>query len=128
MRHERSCADDTQPETAKVIEIDGSLLEGGGQSNFPFTWLAHWIVLRNTAAYAAITGKPVHIQNIRSKRTIPGIKAQQLSGLEFVAEISNGIIHGGHVGCTEIILQPGNSSEQLASEFVIYQKLGYCGK
>jgi RNA 3'-terminal phosphate cyclase len=67
----------------------------------------------------------VHIQNIRCKRTTTGIKAQQLSGLEFVAEISNGVIHGGHVGSTEIFLQTGNSSEHLATEFVIYQKLGY---
>jgi hypothetical protein len=30
----RPCVDDTQPETAKAVEIDGSILEGGGQSNF----------------------------------------------------------------------------------------------
>jgi RNA 3'-terminal phosphate cyclase len=53
------------------------------------------------------------------------MKAQQLSGLEFVAEISNGVIHGGHVGSTEIALQPGTSSEHLPTKFVIYQKLGY---
>jgi RNA 3'-terminal phosphate cyclase len=110
--------------TRKVINIDGSLLEGGGQSNIPM-YNSLISVLRNTAAYACITGTSVHIQNIRSKRTIPGIKAQQIDGLEFIAEISNGILQNGQVGSREILFHPGIGNEELPTEFIVDQKLGF---
>ena len=44
-------------------EIDGAYGEGGGQ------------LLRTSVALAAITGRPVHLRNIRARRAKPGLAA-----------------------------------------------------
>ncbi|MDO9046026.1 MAG: RNA 3'-terminal phosphate cyclase [Methanobacteriaceae archaeon] len=46
-----------------MIEIDGSLGEGGGS------------IVRISTALSALTSKPIHIFNIRAKRTKMGLAA-----------------------------------------------------
>ena len=53
-----------------MVEIDGSLGEGGGQ------------VLRTALALSAITGKPITLENIRSGRKQPGLQAQHLASVD----------------------------------------------
>lgn len=74
----------------------GSLLEGGGQ------------ILRNAAALAALTNTSVTIQNIRAKRSKPGLRPQHMTGLQLIAHISNGSLEDGCIGATEVTLIPGH--------------------
>lgn len=78
-----------------MIEIDGSFGSGGGA------------ILRVSAALSAVTGKPVHIFNIRKGRPGgDGLKAQHLEGLKAVAELCNGKLKNAKLGSKEIWFYP----------------------
>lgn len=78
----------------EVVRIDGGMLEGGGQ------------ILRIATALSGITGIPVEIHNIRSKRPKPGLKAQHLTGIKALAELTNASIDGLRIGSTKISFTP----------------------
>lgn len=78
-----------------MLEIDGSIGEGGGQ------------VLRTSLTLSCITGKPIHIVNIRAKRSKPGLRPQHLSSVNAAAEISEASTEGVKLGSTEILFSPG---------------------
>src|SRR5256712_9969443 len=78
-----------------MIEIDGSMGEGGGQ------------VLRTSLALAAILRREVRIFNIRAGRAEPGLKAQHLTSVRAVTEICGASSKGLQVGSTEFIFSPG---------------------
>lgn len=76
------------------VEIDGSMGEGGGQ------------ILRYSLALSAVLLKPVHIYNIRVKRSNPGLRPQHLTGVRALAAITNAELQGAHVGSLEIWFRP----------------------
>jgi len=78
-----------------MIEIDGSMGEGGGQ------------VLRTSLALAAVLRREVRIFNIRAGRAEPGLKAQHLTGAKAVAHICGASSKGLQIGSTEFIFSPG---------------------
>jgi RNA 3'-terminal phosphate cyclase (ATP)/RNA 3'-terminal phosphate cyclase (GTP) len=78
----------------KIISIDGSFMEGGGQ------------VLRTATALSILTKKPVRIYNIRSNRPQPGLRTQHLRGLEAVAELCNGRLERAKIGSKEVFFYP----------------------
>ena len=78
-----------------MIEIDGSLGEGGGQ------------VLRSALSLSCITGKPFHISNIRKSRSKPGLMHQHLVAVQAAAQIASAGIRGGQLGSTELSFEPG---------------------
>src|SRR2546422_11428038 len=78
-----------------MIEIDGSLGEGGGQ------------ILRTTVALAAVLQKEVRVMNIRAGRSEPGLRAQHLAGVKAVALVCDARVEGAEVGSTELVFGPG---------------------
>ncbi|CAG5055784.1 unnamed protein product [Parnassius apollo] len=80
---------------AQCLDIDGSILEGGGQ------------ILRISISLSAILGIPVRVMNIRAKRSKPGLAAQHLKGIQLVADMCQAKLKGASIGSTEIEFTPG---------------------
>lgn len=78
----------------EYLKIDGGKLEGGGQ------------ILRIATALSGITGIPVEIYNIRGKRPKPGLKAQHLTGIKALADITNASVDGLQIGSKQITFAP----------------------
>lgn len=75
-------------------DIDGSVLEGGGQ------------IVRMASAYAAIFGRPVKISKIRAGRKTPGLAAQHLEALRLVRDVSFGDLSNDFAGSDNVTLMP----------------------
>jgi len=79
----------------ETVCIDGSTGEGGGQ------------VLRTSLALSCITGKSLHIENIRAARRNPGLAKQHLMCVQAACGISNGRCQGAALGSGVLDFQPG---------------------
>jgi RNA 3'-terminal phosphate cyclase (ATP) len=84
-----------------LIEIDGSMGEGGGQ------------VLRSSLALSILTGKPVRLVNVRAKRPRPGLQPQHLMSVKAAAaicgaEVESAALHSQHLTFSPGPVQPGD--------------------
>src|SRR5438093_12361257 len=79
----------------KMIEIDGSKREGGGQ------------VLRTSLALSAVLRREVRVFNIRAGREEPGLKAQHLTAAKELTQVCGESSTGLQIGSTECIFGPG---------------------
>lgn len=79
----------------ETVFIDGSIGEGGGQ------------ILRTSLALACITGKSLHIENIRAARRNPGLAKQHISCVRAVCQICGGQCRGDALRSRMLDFQPG---------------------
>jgi len=79
----------------ETVFIDGSMGEGGGQ------------ILRTSLALACITGRNLHIENIRAARRKPGLAKQHLICVRAASEICGGKCEGAVIGSQVLDFQPG---------------------
>jgi RNA 3'-terminal phosphate cyclase (ATP) len=77
-----------------MLEIDGSVGEGGGQ------------IIRTAIALAAITGKEVEITNIRANRPKPGLSAQHVHAVKAIEQLSGGHTEGLKLRSTRLQFSP----------------------
>jgi len=80
----------------ETVFIDGSMGEGGGQ------------ILRTSLALACITGRNLHIENIRAARRKPGLAKQHLICVRAACEISGGECKGAAIDSQVLDFQPGH--------------------
>ncbi len=78
-----------------MLNIDGSKKSGSGT------------ILRLSIALSAILGEPLHIYNIRKKRTEPGLKPQHLEAVLTAGRLCDANIKGASIGSQEIWFEPG---------------------
>ncbi len=79
-----------------MIEIDGSLGEGGGQ------------VLRSSLSLSLLTGKPFRLFNIRARRKPkPGLQPQHLASVRAAATIGSAKTVGASIGSSVLDFEPG---------------------
>ncbi|KAF6293688.1 RNA 3'-terminal phosphate cyclase [Rhinolophus ferrumequinum] len=76
------------------VEVDGGIMEGGGQ------------ILRVSTALSCLLGLPLRVQNIRAGRSTPGLRPQHLSGLKMIQDLCDGQLEGAEIGSTEIMFTP----------------------
>ncbi|MDR6886752.1 RNA 3'-terminal phosphate cyclase (ATP) [Variovorax sp. 3319] len=79
----------------RMIELDGSQGEGGGQ------------ILRTSLALSVATGQPVAIEKIRAGRAKPGLMRQHLACVNAAAEISGAQVEGAELGSQSLRFVPG---------------------
>lgn len=78
-----------------MIEVDGSMKSGSGT------------MLRLSVAFSAITGRPLHMINIRACRSNPGLRPQHLEAVLTAARLCRARVSGARVGSMEITFEPG---------------------
>jgi len=77
-----------------VLDVDGSKKSGSGT------------ILRLSIALASILGEPLHIYNIRQKRSQPGLRPQHLEAVLAAAKLCNAETRGATVGSRELWFKP----------------------
>jgi len=77
-----------------VLEIDGSQKSGSGT------------ILRLSVALAGILQEPIHIRNIRQKRTQPGLRPQHLEAVLTAAKLCNAETKGAELNSQELWFKP----------------------
>ncbi|XP_053970899.1 RNA 3'-terminal phosphate cyclase [Hylaeus volcanicus] len=92
---------------SSLVQIDGSLGEGGGQ------------VLRIALSISTLYKIPIKVDNIRAGRPKPGLAAQHLKGVELLKEMCNAEVKGAHIGSTCLEFKPNQLNAGKKRTFVV---------
>lgn len=79
-----------------MIHIDGTIGEGGGQ------------IVRTALALSLLTGRSFAVKNIRAGRPQPGLKAQHLTAVRALEDLSDSKATGAAIGATSLQFVPGS--------------------
>ena len=79
-----------------MIELDGSVGEGGGQ------------ILRTSLALSMCTGQAFTLARIRARRSKPGLMRQHLTCVQAAAKVSGAAVRGAEPGSTTLVFEPGS--------------------
>ncbi|CAH2311602.1 RNA 3 -terminal phosphate cyclase isoform X1 [Pelobates cultripes] len=82
-------------EESAIMEVDGGIMEGGGQ------------ILRISTALSCLLGIQTRVVRIRAGRSTPGLRPQHLSGLVTVRDLCAGQLENAEIGSTEVTFTPG---------------------
>ncbi|APW61422.1 RNA 3'-terminal phosphate cyclase [Paludisphaera borealis] len=85
----------SKPSAEKLIVLDGSRGEGGGQ------------ILRSALTLSLLTGRPFRITKIRANRDKPGLRPQHLKAVEAAALLGGADVAGAEVGSRDLVFRPG---------------------
>ncbi|MBT8242210.1 MAG: RNA 3'-phosphate cyclase [Nitrosopumilus sp.] len=77
------------------LKINGAHGEGGGQ------------IVRSAITLSCITKKPIHLENIRKNRKVPGLRPQHITAITILQKIANARVFGAEIGSTELKFIPG---------------------
>ena len=88
------------------LKIDGAHGEGGGQ------------IVRSAIMLSCITGKPIHLENIRKNRKTTGLKPQHLTAIRILQKISNSKVIGAEKGSSDLRFIPGTIEDSELTENV----------
>ncbi|MCG7844897.1 MAG: RNA 3'-phosphate cyclase [Methanomassiliicoccales archaeon] len=78
-----------------MIELDGSIGEGGGQT------------VRTALSLSALTGEPFHMSAIRAGRPDPGLKPQHLAGVRLMRRLCSAKVIGDDIASQDLEFSPG---------------------
>ena len=78
-----------------LIQLDGSLGEGGGQ------------ILRTALSLSMVTGQAFRIEKIRAGREKPGLLRQHLTAVNAAAQICGATVEGAAISSRELTFIPG---------------------
>jgi RNA 3'-terminal phosphate cyclase (ATP) len=81
--------------SGSLIELDGSLGEGGGQ------------ILRTSLTLSLLTRRPFHLRNVRAGRSKPGLQPQHLMSVRAAATIGQAQLQGATLGSSDLVFEPG---------------------
>jgi RNA 3'-terminal phosphate cyclase (ATP) len=81
-----------------VLEIDGAAGSGSGT------------IVRQSVAYAALTGRTIHVVGARARRRNPGLRHQHLRAVEAVRDLTAGTLEGAVLGAREFVFRPGGGA------------------
>ncbi|KAL4890329.1 RNA 3'-terminal phosphate cyclase domain-containing protein [Aspergillus ambiguus] len=87
----------------KPIQLDGRMLEGGGQ------------LVRIAIALSALTGQSIQINHVRgNRRGKKGLKGSHLAAIKFLAELTGASVSGAELGSSTLTFHPQPCSSRVA--------------